>query len=255
MDIRYDLVPVHGLEEVNKVFTKKLEKYEKNAWQDGLSWTDILSNLKKHLMEIELGKDFADDGLLNAAHVAEEALILCEYYKIYPQGDDRRLTKIKNCIIGCDLDDVIFDFKGAYEKKFNTKLSDYWKGDYNMSENLKSLQKDKDFWVNLPVKHQEIPFEIDYYVTARSIPTEWTQESIQRNNLPKAPIISVKWDESKLNVLKSKNINLFIDDKWETFKECKDNGIFCYLVDSSSNKHYDVGHHRISTLSQLKYLK
>lgn len=255
MNKRFDLVPVHGLEAVYEVFSKKLEKYEKNKWQDGLSWTDVLSNLKKHLLEFEKGCDFTQDGLLNIAHVAEEALILCEYYKIFPQGDDRRLTKIKNCVIGCDLDDVIFDFHGAYEKRFNTKLSDYWNGDYKMSENLKELQNDKDFWINLPVKQQEIPFEIDYYVTARSIPDEWTIEAIQKNNLPKAKVISVDWNESKLEVLKSLKINIFMDDKYSTFKECKDNGIFCYLVDSPANRHYDVGHHRVKDLSQLKYLK
>lgn len=29
MEIRYDLIPPHGLNEVNKVFSTKLEKYEK----------------------------------------------------------------------------------------------------------------------------------------------------------------------------------------------------------------------------------
>ena len=212
MEIRYDLIPPHGLNEVNKVFSTKLEKYEKNKWKDGIAWSEVLSNLKKHLIEYEQGNDFTDDGLLNMAHVAEDALILCEYYKIYPQGDDRDLSKIKNCIIGCDLDDVIFDFHKAYEEKFNTKLSDYWNGDYNILDNLEELKKDKDFWVNLPVKHQEIPFEIDYYVTARSIPDEWTKELIQKNNLPKAPIISVNWNESKIKVLKDKNITIMIDD-------------------------------------------
>jgi hypothetical protein len=254
-DIRYDLVPVHGLSAVNKVFSSKLMKYSKNKWKDGLAWTDVLSNLKKHLLEFEQGHDFTADGLLNMAHVAEDALILCEYYKIYPQGDDRNLSKIKNCIIGCDLDDVIFDFHKAYEERFHTKLSDYWNGDYNMSENLKTLQKDKDFWINLPLKQKEVPFEIDYYITARSIPNEWTEESIQRNNLPKAPIISVNWDESKLEVLKKLGVSIMIDDKYSTFKECKENGIFCYLVDGPANKHYEVGHHRIYNLSDLKYLK
>lgn len=255
MEIRYDLIPPHGLNEVNKVFSTKLEKYEKNKWKDGIAWSEVLSNLKKHLIEYEQGNDFTNNGLLNMAHVAEDALILCEYYKIYPQGDDRDLCKIKNCIIGCDLDDVIFDFHKAYEEKFGTKLSDYWNGDYNMSDNLKKLQKDKEFWVNLPVKQQEIPFEIDYYITARSIPIEWTQEAIQKHNLPKAPIISLEWNQSKLETLKKLGVSIMLDDKFSTFKECKDNGIFCYLVDNPANRHYNVGHHRINSLSQLKYLK
>ena len=43
--------------------------------------------------------------------------------------------------------------------------------------------------------------------------------------------------------------------KYQTFKECKQNGIFCYLISPSANKHYDVGHHRIESLEQLKNLK
>ena len=83
-------------------------------------------------------------------------------------------------------------------------MSDYWDGDYNMSNNLKQLQKDKDFWVNLPVKNYPT-FDIDYYITARSIADEWTQECIQKHNLPKAKIISVPWNESKIDILKSRN--------------------------------------------------
>jgi hypothetical protein len=207
----------------------------------------VLSSLKKHLNEFELGNDYDENGNLNIASVAMNALILTEYYSIYPQGDDRILFPNKP-IICCDLDDTVFKFREAYESKFNAKLSDYWDGDYNMSDNLKSLLDDKDFWINLDVKHFPA-FEIDYYVTARSIPVEWTQESIQRNNLPKAPIYSIPWNESKISVLKKLNCDIMIDDKWKTFKECKENGIFCYLVDNPSNRHYNVGHHRIYNLN------
>ena len=36
--------------------------------------------------------------------------------------------------------------------------------------------------------------------------------------------------------------------KYESFKECKNAGIFCYLMDSSTNQYYNVGHHRIYNL-------
>ena len=181
--IRYDLLPAIGIQEVCKVLTQKLEKHSKNEWKYGINWSDALSTLKKHLIEFELGHDYTEEGLLNIAEVASQALILAEYYKIFPQGDDRQITPLTTNVVACDLDDVIFDFVGAYEKRFNTKMSDYWNGDYNMVDNLKELSEDKDFWVNLPVI-SSIPFEVDYYVTARSIPTEWTQEAIQKNNLP-----------------------------------------------------------------------
>ena len=36
MNIRYDLIPSHGIAEVNKVLTEKLVKYNKNEWKYGL---------------------------------------------------------------------------------------------------------------------------------------------------------------------------------------------------------------------------
>lgn len=251
--IRYDLLPNLGLEEVHKLFTSKLNKYQKNQWTQGLSWSDVLNSLEYHLSEFKKGNDFNKEGLLNIGEVAMNALILSQYYHTFPQGDDRVIKQVNDPIIGCDLDDVIFDFVGAYEKRFG-KMSSYWNGDYNMSENLKELQNDKDFWVNMPVK-TIVPFEIDYYITARSIPIEWTQEAIQNNNLPKAPIYSLPWNESKIETLKKLGINIMCDDKYKTYKECKQNGIFCYLVTTEANKRYDVGHHRIKSLADLKNLK
>ena len=247
-NVRYDLIPVQGITEVSKVLTEKLKKHEVNEWKYGISWTEVLSSLKKHLTEFELGNDYTEEGLLHMAEVASDALILCEYYSIYPQGDDRIIAPINKPIVGCDLDDVIFDFTGSYEKRFNTKLSNYWNGDYNMSKNLEQLKDEKEFWVNMPVKNKP-SFEVDYYITARSIPVEWTKEAIQKNNLPKAPVYSLPWNVSKIDTLKVLGVNIMIDDKYSTFKECKENGIFCYLMNSDTNQHYNVGHHRIYDLN------
>lgn len=247
-NVRYDLIPVQGITEVSKVLTEKLKKHEVNEWKYGISWTEVLSSLKKHLTEFELGNDYTEEGLLHMAEVASDALILCEYYSIYPQGDNRIIAPINKPIVGCDLDDVIFDFTGSYEKRFNTKLSNYWNGDYNMSKNLEQLKDEKEFWVNMPVKNRP-SFEVDYYITARSIPVEWTKEAIQKNNLPKAPVYSLPWNVSKIDTLKELGVDIMIDDKYSTFKECKENGIFCYLMNSDTNQHYNVGHHRIYDLN------
>ena len=179
--MRYDLIPANGLNEVHKVLNSKLSEYAINEWRSGLNWSDAISVLNKHVLAFQSGKDYDQDGLLHIAHVASQALLLAEMYKCYPQGDDRIIGVTNKPVIGLDLDDTVFDFLGSYQKKFNTDMSDYWSSDYNMSENLKQLQEDKDFWVNMPVKNIP-PIEIDYYVTARSIPVEWTMEAIQKNN-------------------------------------------------------------------------
>ena len=252
--IRYDLIPILGEREVNKILTSKLEEHTINEWRNGLKWSDAISILKKHLSEFELGNDYDDKGLLHIAHVASQALLIAEMYFCYPQGDDRVLGAVDHPIIGLDLDDTVFSFLESYQKRFGVELSDYWSSDYNMGKNLEMLKEDKDFWVNMPVKHIP-PVEVDYYVTARSIPVEWTMEAIQKNNLPKAKVITLPWNTSKIKTLKELGITVFCDDKYQTFKECLNSGIFCYLMDAPHNKHYSVGHHRITSLEPLRNLK
>lgn len=247
-EIHYDLLPPVGVGEVCKVLSRKLEIYGKNKWKEGLPWTEVLSSLRKHLLAFESGQDYTEENMLHMAEVAADALILSEYYSIYPQGDDRVVVPINKPIVALDLDDTVFDFLGTYEKTFGKKPSDYWEGDYSMMENLNTLKDNKDWWINLPVKHFP-SFEVDYYVTARSIPIEWTQEAIQKNNLPKAKIYTLPWNACKIDTLKQLGIQIFIDDKYQTFKECLNSGIFCYLMDAPHNKHYNVGHHRIFDLN------
>lgn len=209
--IRYDLIPQYGIEEVNKVLTSKLKKYQENQWKKGIKWTEVLSNLKKHLAQFELGNDYTDEGLLQIGEVAMNALILADYYHIYPQGDDRVIAPVNKPVIGCDLDNVIFNFNIAYEKKFGVKMNPYWKANYQMDIHLKELEKDKEFWINLPILHRP-SFEVDYYITARNIPVEWIEESLQKNGLPCAPVLTVPWDASKVSILKEKGITIMIDD-------------------------------------------
>ena len=246
MNVRHDLIPPHGITEVSKVLTEKLAKYDKNEWKYGLPWTEVLSSLKKHLTEFETGNDFDSNGNLNIAHVAMNALILCEYFKIYPQGDDRVLFPNKP-IIALDIDDVCLDFVGSFEKKTGKKLNPYWNGTYEMKDLLKELSTDKEVWTNLPTLNKP-SFEPDLYITSRSIPVEWTMENLEKNGFPCAPVYCVPWNESKVDLLKEHKVDILIDDKYQNFKEATEAGIFCYLMDGPTNKHYNVGHRRVFNL-------
>lgn len=245
---RYDLTPQYGLEEVCKVLTHKLEKFEENQWKHGLKWTEVLSNLKAHLSQFELGNDYTESNLLHLAHVAADALILCDYYHTFPQGDNRIIAPITKPVVALDIDDVCLDFQTAFQNKFNIKLNPYWNGDYEMSDKLKELEKDKEFWTNLPAKHLPT-FEPDLYITSRSIPDEWTKENLQKMGFPCAPVYSVPWNTSKVDLLKKHKVDVLIDDKHENYKEATQAGIFCYLMDAPHNRHYNVGHRRIYDLN------
>lgn len=247
-DIRYDLVPPKGLEEVCKVLTSKLGKYNKNEWKFGLKWSDVLSSLKKHLNEFEQGHDYTQDGTLSIAHVAMNALLICDYYSSFPHGDDRIINKPRKPRIVLDIDDTVLDFRNAIQEKFNIKLNDYWDGSYQIKECLDQLSNDKDFWVNLKPLHK-ITFEPTAYLTSRSIPVEWAKECLEKNGFPCAPVYSVPYNESKVELLKELKADVMIDDKPENYREALEAGIFCYLMDAPHNQFVEAGHRRIYNLN------
>lgn len=135
-----------------------------------------------------------------------------------------------------DIDDVIFSWQECYADRFNTNVLKSWSASNLVKKRLEILRNDKDFWLNLKVKN--IPnFLPKGYVSARSIPKQWTRESLRLNNIPgRSAIYQVPWGESKIELLKSLNCHIFIDDKVETFRECNKNGIFCLLMDAKHNK-------------------
>ena len=250
--MRYDLVPVRGIEEVHKVLNSKLDKHAIGEWKHGFKWSEVLSSLKKHLMAFEKGEDITPEGNLSIAEVAANALILAEYFSINPAGDDRDFLPINRPIVSLDIDDVCLDFIGAFEAKTGIKCNDYWNGTYEMRDKLKELSSDKEFWTNLPIKHMPT-FEPDLYITSRSIPVEWTKENLEKMGFPCAPVYCVPWNESKVALLKEHNVSIHIDDKFENYKDAIDSGIFCYLMDAPHNKYYNVGHRRIFNLNlQIK---
>lgn len=145
---------------------------------------------------------------------------------------------MNNINIFLDIDDVIFDFQGGYAKRFNTKKQKSWSKSELMNRRLGILTKEKDFWLSLPVKN--IPnFQPKGFVSARGIKKSWTKESLKTNNIPgRSNVHQVYWGESKIDTLKRLGCQIFIDDKYETFKECNKNGIFCLLMDASHNQKY-----------------
>lgn len=135
-----------------------------------------------------------------------------------------------------DIDDVIFRWQEAYAKRFNTNVPKSFVKSNLMTRRLNILTKEKDFWLNLPVKN--VPnFQPKGFVSARGIPKAWTKQSLKMNNIPgRSNVHQVYWGQSKLQLLKSLNCDIFIDDKPETFYECNRNGVFCLLMDADHNQ-------------------
>lgn len=250
----HELLPAHALDELAKVYTMGAKKYAPNNWRKGMKWSRVIASLKRHLNYLEQGIDYDDESqLLHAAHVAWNAITLLEYYKIYPQGDDRHHSYLHRPKIGLDIDEVLADWVGHWTKYHGQEIPEIWNFDRDIKSKFDSLKDNKDFWLSIPVKTKpsDITFEPHCYITSRSIPVEWTQEWLDSNGFPTMPVYSVGHNESKVEVAIKSGIEIFVDDRYENFVELNNAGICTFLFDAPHNKRYNVGYKRIQNLKEL----
>ncbi len=252
---RFDLIPPILNEEVAKILTMGAAKYGDSNWRGGMKWSRCIGSLKRHLHQFESGVDYDDESKeLHLSHVIVNAMFLLQYYKDHPNLDDRQHKYLSHPKIGLDIDEVLCDFVGAYCEKFNLTVPNFWNFHSNSKEIFATLKDDKDFWLNLKpkIKCTDLPFEPHCYITSRSINPDWTAEWLYKNGFPSVPIYSVPFNTSKLDVAKKSGLDVFVDDKFETFVELNKNSIMCYLFDTAHNRKYNVGHKRIYSLSEIK---
>jgi len=211
-----------------------------------MAWSKIIASLERHLWAIKRGEDYdPETGLLHDGHIMCNAAFLTEYYKIFPQGDDRPLPYLHQKRIGTDIDDVLADFIPAFSRRCNIPSAKHWNyhtdfmNDYNNLEDF--------FFENLPciIHPNEIPFEPVVYITSRRANlAEATHKWLfENNNYPVAPLV---FANDKLDACREYNLDVFIDDKYETFIHLNKNGVLCYLFDAPHNRKYNVGHKRIT---------
>lgn len=251
---RHDLVPQFAQQQYAKVLTKGSIKYAPRNWELGMKWSKVIASLKRHLEAFEMGHDYDNEtGLLHTAHIMCNAAFLTEYYRIYPQGDDRPHNYLRMAKIGLDIDEVLADWVGHWTKYHGQEVPEVWNFDRKIGSKFDLLKNDKDFWLSIPVKTKpsDIHFEPHCYITSRSIPKEWTEEWLDKNGFPAMPVYSVGFGMSKVDVAKQSGIELFVDDRYENFVELNQNGIFCFLFDAPHNQRYDVGHRRIKSLNEI----
>lgn len=258
---RHDLVPAYAQEQLAMVLTKGAEKYAERNWELGMKWSKVLSSLERHLQAIKRGEDYdPETGLLHAAHVMCNAAFLTEYYKIYPQGDDRPHAYLKRPKIGLDIDEVLCDWVGGWQDKFGKhneidERPTFWNFDYSVSERFKSTDPNEleDIYINLPAKTKpsDIPFEPHCYITSRSVPVELTKQWLIKHGFAARPVYSVGLGESKIEVAIKSGIDWFVDDSYSNFVELNNAGICTFLYDAPHNQRYNVGYKRIKSLKDL----
>lgn len=254
--LRFDLLPTFASEQYAGVMTKGAEKYALRNWEKGMNWTTVLASLKRHVQAFEKGEDYdPETGKLHTAHIMTNAAFLTEYYKTHPQGDDRPhryLTDERR--IGLDIDEVIADWLSHWLTYWNIKeYPQSWNFMRDAGEKFEELKDNEEFWMTIPRKIEpiDIPFEPHAYITSRSIPQKWTEAWLDLHKFPTAPVFTVGHQQSKLQAAKASGINIFVDDRFETFRELNQNGICTYLFTAPHNKRYNVGHKRIHSLKDL----
>ena len=250
----HELVPPYAQEQYAKVLTFGAQKYAPHNWEKGIEWSRIIGAIKRHTLAIERGEDYdPETGLLHSAHLMCEAGFLTEFYKVFPQGDNRFIPELRGYRVGLDIDDVLADFCGAYCERFDMERPKFWNFDSLFSERYAELMKDRDFWMNInPLcTPDSLPFEPVCYITSRGVAKEITEEWLRVNGFPPAPVHYSGMEGSKVDIAKSEKLDIFVDDRFENFAEMNNAGIFTFLFDAPHNKRYRVGHKRIKSLSDI----
>lgn len=253
--LRYDLVNTFAHEKMVEILTFGATKYKPRNWEKGMKWSKVISSLKRHLAAIEACEDHdVESGKLHAAHLACNAHFLTAYYDIFPQGDDRAHSYPTKLKIGLDIDGVLADFVGHLMKVSGNEghIPRHW-NDPLVRKEFDKYKGDTEFWLGIPplLPGTDVPFEPHAYITARSIDKEITQEWLNKNMFPLAPLYSIGYGESKVEVAKKSGIEVMVDDSISNFTELNSNEIFCYLYDAPYNQRYNVGHKRIKSLQEL----
>ncbi len=251
---RHDLVPAFAQEQYAKVLTKGAQKYAERNWERGMKWSKVLESLKRHILAFEKGEDYdKETGELHMAHAMCNSAFLTEYYKIYPQGDNRAHTYLEMPKIGLDIDEVLADWVGHWTKYHKQPIPKNWNFDRDIASKFEKLKDDKGFWMSIPAKMDpnDLQFEPHCYITSRIIPKEWTEQWLDMHGFPTAPVYSIGHKESKVEVAKKSGLDIFVDDRFDNFAELNKAGICCYLFDAPHNQRYNVGHKRIKSLTEL----
>lgn len=275
---KYELIPTSFLKELAKVFTVGAEKYtifdsegnmvESGAdnWRNGQPWKDSLSSIIRHLEKFRDGEDYDYDWpkelldkygpTLHLANAAWGISTLIEFYKIHPELDNRNHSYLNPKRIFLDVDEVLARFTKSWCERWEIVEPTSWYFDRHIVQRFDEMREKgelDDFYLNLEVltPASEIPFEPAGYVTSRPVSSEITERWLDMNGFPHRPVYTVGLGESKVDVIKKINCDIFVDDRFDNFVELNKAGICTYLFDAPHNHRYQVGYKRIKSLKEL----
>lgn len=276
--LRYELFPSFFKKELAKVYTMGAEKYTirdeqgnivedgSDNWRKGFLWKNALASVMRHLEKFDNGEDFDYDWpqeildqygpSLHLANAAWGISVLMESYQIHPELDNRNHKYLNHAKVGLDIDEVLALWVPAWCDHWNMEEPQSWYFDRKIMDKFAQMREEgilDDFYLNLKpaIDPNTIPFEPHCYVTSRPVSTNITEQWLDKYGFPTRPVYTVGVGESKVDVIKSAGIEIFVDDRFDNFVELNKNGICCFLYDAPHNRRYDVGYKRIKTLKDL----
>lgn len=112
--------------------------------------------------------------------------------------------------------------------------------DPRFRDNFHRVRDDWRFWLTMPTltPPSDIKFLYDYYFTARTVPSWVSKVWLDRNDYLDVPVHTVGHDGSKVDIMKSLNVTLMLDDAIHNFEELNDNGITCFMFTRPHNESY-----------------
>lgn len=159
------------------------------------------------------------------------------------------MDQVKKIKVGLDVDGVLANFSdGLIAKARQMGLSEEFPETWEHVDNWDVCEKflhvmdearmDASFWLGLKPMTANVPFEVDCYITARSIGSEVTAKWLSDNGFQDAPVISVANPEEKLQHIKDRGLDLFVDDYYKTVINLLEEGINAVLFSAP----YQRGH-------------
>lgn len=92
--LKWSLVHKPSLEPMVQVLEFGSRKYSAHNWKQGLSITEILESLQRHVFAYESGEDIdPESGLSHIGHIQCNAMFLAYMAKFRPDLDDRYKEK------------------------------------------------------------------------------------------------------------------------------------------------------------------
>ena len=234
-----------------------------NNWRNGLLWMDCIASTKRHIEKFVKGTDIdPETNTLHLANACWNLMTILDFYKSFPQGDNRIKSFLKIPKISIDLDGVICDWTSAWNKLYPeiSATPTSWYLDRKVGKRFDAMREAgtlDDFYMNIEplIKPEDLPFEPHCYITSRPVSKEISEAWLDKHGFPARPVYSIDVRTSKVEVAKDAGVEIFVDDAFENFVELNNGGIFTYLFSAPWNQKHDVGHMRIKSLNDIPLIK